>query len=140
MKGKINVPFVIALSVILIAAGVLAWHFIAQDKALEKRTEEAMKVETVIPTRSDLVGNYSMKMESGEIVTNATAYIDVDDLGNCVLHILSEYEPRALKIEINEDGTLYNEELGLGNMTRKPSIDKTSIKFVKEDLTCEFTR
>jgi len=129
--------FVVLLAV---AGGYYYYSYSTQKKAFNERTEKALGTETVKITPENILGNYSVRIESGNDVQHMTAYIDTDILGSYILHILGEYEPHTMMLEIDEEGRVYTNELGLGFMTYKASIDKTMIIFEKDGVTCKLTK
>ena len=133
-------PIFIALLLIALAAVIAAAVLGGKQKEIDEQVEQALKVEQMQATDENLIGNWSIKTETAGQAVYETGYIDHDILGDRVLHVLSEYDPRQLIIDINADGTLSSDELGNGVMTYKESTGKTEIRFEKEETTCTLTR
>jgi hypothetical protein len=129
----------VALVLVLSAAGVF-WHRSSLKKAIEARTQEALSEENISVTGSNILGSYTVHIETDSQKSTCTGYIDSDAQGVITLHILSEYEPRLFQLEIEADGTVFNDELGTGRMSYKKSIDRTSIRFQKDSLKCTLTK
>jgi len=141
-KHSVSFPLILTILAALIVVGVSADYFVKKNKEAKARIEEAMSQEAVPITAGNIIGHYTIALqeEVDEDATNYTGFIDIDAVGACTLHILSEYEPRLLLLDINSDGTVTNDELGIGTMTYKRSIDKTTITFKKGNQTCTLTK
>lgn len=139
-KGYGAFFLVAALVLLLAAGGLFAYRQISARRAMEEKAREALSEETVTITSSNILGSYTVRIESTEGSSTLAGYIDSDALGSIVLHILSEYEPRLLPLEIEDDGTVSNEEMGVGIMTYKKSVDRTTIVFRKGETTCTLVK
>lgn len=138
-KYKNILLLILVLSVLAVGA-VLTARYIRLRKELQTRVEEVTAEETVFPTESELVGDYTICLSSDSDKTYTAGYIEVDQFGIYILHLLSEYQPRTLAITVGEDGSLHNAELGSGAMKRNRSLGKTTITFIKENAVCTLTK
>ncbi|MCQ2141769.1 MAG: hypothetical protein MJY83_05430 [Bacteroidales bacterium] len=140
-KKKVSwIPWAI-VTVVLVGAAVAFFSFKKGiDDTLATKSEQALSVETQAASEENLLGGYDVLLVSGDIENHFTAVIDQDEMGDLLLHIYSEYEPKVLRLEILEDGKISNEELGVGVMTYQKSIDKLSITFEKGNAKCVLSR
>ena len=135
-----NILLLILVLTGLAVGSVLTARYIRLRKELQTRAEEVTAEETVFPTESELVGDYTICLSSDSDKTYTAGYIEVDQFGIYILHLLSEYQPRTLAITVGEDGSLHNAELGSGAMKRNRSLGKTTITFIKENAVCTLTK
>lgn len=135
-----NILLLILVLTVLAVGAVLTARYIRFRKELQTRAEEVTAEETVFPTESELVGDYTICLSSDSDKTYTAGYIEVDQFGIYILHLLSEYQPRTLAITVGEDGSLHNAELGSGAMKRNRSLGKTTITFIKENAVCTLTK
>lgn len=141
IESKYKKILLLILVLTLLAAGiVLDARLIKVNRELKARTEEVSTEETLFPTESELVGDYTICLSSESDKTYTAGYIEVDQFGIYILHLLSEYQPRTLAITVGEDGSLHNAELGSGVMKRNRSLGKTTITFIKENSVCTLTK
>lgn len=110
------------------------------EEAEQARVEKAVAVKEVAAGEDNLMGNWTIKVQAGEDASHLMGVIERDSLGGFMLRVLSEYEPRIYGIRVEEDGTLWSDELGEGRMSVKESIGKTTITFKKDSSTCTLTR
>lgn len=111
-----------------------------RDKARTEYNEAVTKVDTLITTPDNIAGNYFMTVSEDGDESRLQGTIEEDALGQWVLHIYDEYEPRTVLLNIENDGTISSEDLGTGVMTYKKNIDKTTITFTKDNSTCVLTK
>jgi len=138
---KKNYTVLIVLITIFVALlGGLFYYYKHTEKAINNHKEQALQEDTVMIDPENILGNYFILFVSGDVETRQSGYIDQDSFGQVVLHILSQYDPRTLILDIQSDGKIYNDELGYGSMTYKSSIGKTSIKFENNGLICILTK
>jgi len=130
---------VIIIAFLAVVAILLGFYFGMKSNVEDKATA-AEQCDSLAVSIENLVGNYEIRLDRLDSALAMTGYIDTDSLGFTRLHILSEYEPRLLPLEITPDGKVYNEELGEGYMTYKPSVEITTITFQKEDTICVLRR
>lgn len=135
-----NILLLILVLTVMAVGAVLAARYFRVRKELQTRTEEVTAEETVFPTESELVGDYTICLSSDTDKTYTAGYIEVDQFGIYILHLLSEYQPRTLAITVSEDGSLHNPELGSGAMKRNRSLGKTTITFTKDNSVCTLTK
>ena len=135
-----NILLLILVLTVLAVGAVLTARYIRLRKELQTRAEEVTAEETVFPTESELVGDYTICLSSDSDKTYTAGYIEVDQFGIYILHLLSEYQPRTLAITVGEDGSLHNAELGSGAMKRNRALGKTTITFIKENAVCTLTK
>lgn len=133
--------FAAALVAFAIVAGAV-WFFGSkkQQKEVEEHNRAVLQVDTVSASYQNLPGTYSILVDNAGAETRYTGVIEEDALGNYVLRIYDEYEPRTVLLTVTDDGTLESEELGKGTMTYKKNIDKTTLTFIKEDSKCTLTK
>ncbi|MCR5547384.1 MAG: hypothetical protein K6F25_01370 [Bacteroidales bacterium] len=141
-KNKSNIIIISVVAALLVAAGVA---YVLRDgakekKAIETRTEEALLEEEIDATVENILGNYTIKLKTGDEVKRMAGYIDTDFLGQPVLHVLSEYAPMVFPIEITDDGRVWSGDLGDGIMFSKKSIDKIIIRFEQKGTVCTLTK
>jgi len=141
-KSSKGFVILLCLFVVLLAAAVASFYlkYDREEKEFNDRVKKTLNIEQVKITPDNILGNYSVKMESVEDVQYLAGYIDLDILGSYTLHILSEYDPRTYLLDIDEEGRVFNNELGLGLMTYKANINKTIIRFEKDGLVCTLTK
>lgn len=95
--------------------------------------------DTIVPSVSKLVGNYFVLVtEKGEDTRYQGSVLE-DALGQLILRIYDEYEPRTIHLGIDGE-TVTSDELGVGIMTYKKNIDKTTITFTKANSICILTK
>lgn len=129
-------------AVLVVAVGAAALFF-SLKKGLDEsiaHKEEAVAVVSEKINEENLLGTYDIQVLSGEIENHFTGSIDQDELGVYQLHIYSEYEPRVLRLELHEDGTVSNDELGIGVMTVRKSTDAVKVTFEKGGVKCVLSR
>ena len=141
-KNKSSILIIAVVVALLAAAGVA---YILRDnakarKAVETRTEEALQEEEIKATVENILGNYTIKLKTGDEVKRMAGYIDTDFLGQPVLHVLSEYAPMVFPIEITDDGRVWSGDLGDGIIFSKKSIDKIIIRFEQKGTVCTLTK
>jgi hypothetical protein len=123
--------------VLLAAVGISRLPGKAERNSSDKTASaEVLKQEFATISTNNLLGEYLIKVQSDGSETSFIGYIDTDALGQYNLHVLSEFAPRTYLLKIASDGQLSNDELGIGTMTYKESIDKTTIQFDKDGSRC----
>jgi len=126
----------IAAALIVVAAAVF---FIKGgfDRGASSRPEVTVSGETSVPAdQINILGEYMVRLTSPQDTSRLSGYIEMDELGQISLHILSAYEPRVYPITINPDGTLFNYELGHGEMSFKKLSEQTVITFLNDNSKC----
>lgn len=126
----------IAAALIVVAAAVF---FIKGgfDRGASSRPQETSLAEISVPADEvNILGDYMVRLESPQDTTRLSGYIEMDELGQISLHILSAYEPKVYPLTINPDGTLFNYDLGHGKMSFKKLSEQTRITFTNDDTKC----
>ena len=85
-------------------------------------------------------GNYSMKIMGGEKAHYATATVTEIAEGQYQISRITVYGPVLYGFTLLQNGQVVSEELGHGTVSYKEKIDKTTIRFEREDSICELTR
>ena len=131
----------ISLMLLVVAASVAIFlNYNRYETAMEEHIQNALRVEEIDATPMNILGDYSVQILEAGVETQYTASIREDSLGNPVMTLYDEYEPRKLMLTLNEDGSLYSDYLGRGIMSFKSNIGKIIIRFEKEDMVCTLTR
>lgn len=111
----------------------------ARNKARTEYNREVLSSDTLTPSVSNLMGNYFVLMtENGEEARYQGTILE-DALGQLILRVYDEYEPRTFRLDISGRSVM-SDEFGAGVMTYKKNIDKTTITFFKENSTCILTK
>lgn len=137
-KSKI-ISIVLALVVVLGAGGVAAYALLFRN-ALEKEAGKAQEEIVVDAPEGRMTGNYDVVFEYADSTVRFSGNIKEGVTSDFVLTIMSEYAPRVVMLNVEDGGAIASEELGKGKMYYKESIDKTTIRFEKEDYTCVLTK
>lgn len=139
-----NAAWFIPCIILLLLAVVVASQMTSKSKTgknVKAKETEMLASDTVFNlTREDLAGNYSVKIESNGQLKRLTGYIDYDAIGQCTLHVLSDYEPMLFILNVNGKGVISNDDLGTTYMIHQKSINKRTITFTKNNTVCTLTR
>lgn len=130
---------IFSLILMLIAVSCCGYLF-SMKFLLDKQEREALAEEKVTETESFILGNYEVRFDYADSTVRFTGTITKDINEKYVLTILSEYSPRVINLSLGEDGVISCDELGDGVMSHVSDIDKTRIKFEKENFTCTLTK
>ena len=126
-----RISAVLALTVPLLSCGMVGGNSAQEDP-------RPVSVSTGVLQR--LEGNYSMKIVSEGKTRYSTATVKELATGQFQIARVTVYGPVYYGFLLSEDGTVHSEELGDGTVSYKESIDKTTIRFEREDSICELTR
>ena len=86
------------------------------------------------------VGNYSMRISSGEQKDYRTAVVKEYTADSYSVEVISEYGKLVFSFSVQQDGSVLSPELGTGVVKYKESINKLTIEFTREDGQCVLTR
>ena len=138
-KKRNETVFYVILALAVLIAGAAAWFYFSGKKAPEAVPPQISQP-VDMSFLQNLEGNYSMKMTSdGETsLTSASVQRIADDRYSVTR--VTVYGPMHYSFSFSEDGSVFSEELGAGFAAYKAGIDKTTIRFEKENIVCELTR
>lgn len=130
---------VFSLALMLVAVTCCGYMF-SMKYILEKEAREALTEKKVTEIKDLIEGNYEVRFDYADSTVRFTGTVSRDINEAYVFTILSEYSPRVITLDICDDGVIRCDELGEGTMSYIEDIDKTSIKFEKENFTCTLTK
>lgn len=137
--GKTWPLFVAALTFLVLLYIGISYPKHARNRLRAEYNRVVVQEDTVIPSVSRLVGNYFVLVTDKGGDTRYQGSILEDALGQLILRIYDDYEPRTIHLSIVGD-TVTSDELGVGTMTYKKNIDKTTITFSKANSICILTK
>lgn len=140
MDNSMKTKVALSAIVVLVGLGVIAYTAFG-DKQQERKTK-AVEAPVIgeLPEGLELEGNYSCLMISGSDTTSLVALVGKAVGEGYQMTLISEYEPRIIFFKRLTDTRLMSEELGMGEVTYKQNIEKTTISFEKENLKCVLSK
>lgn len=137
-KRKELLFYVLMAVGILLVAGALWWGFFREKEpaAVPVAAEPALPAFVL----QSLEGSYSMKMISHGETHYSTAV--VKKLAESLYQIsrITVYGPVLYGFSCSPEGEVHSEELGSGRIRYSAPIDKTTIRFEKDEFVCELFR
>lgn len=125
---------------LVIAAGVLAGGFVAW-KMLYHPSARPGTVDAVHPSMpASLEGNYSMKIVSAGETHYSTAVVRELVERQYRVTRITVYGPAVYGFTLEGEDTVTSMELGNGTVSYWADLEKTTIRFEREDFVCELTR
>ena len=89
---------------------------------------------------NSLDGNYSMKLTDPSGTHYSTAVVKEVASRQYQIARITVYGPVYYGFSLGEGASVKSEELGSGAVSYKPAIKKTTIRFQKQEFTCELTK
>lgn len=131
-----NIIVVVVFATLILAAGAGIYFIVKATSGRDKAVVET--VQNYIP--ETFVGDYSMKLTSGDQTNRYTAVVKEYAANSYRVEVVTEYGKSIYTFVSQIDGTVESPELGRGSVKYKESIKKLTIEFTGGDLRCELTR
>lgn len=137
ISGKICITIAVVAVMIYALAG-----FISMDNNVTKDQVEQTSHESILEGLEKMEGYYYLceKNNGKQIGTIRTCQVKKFEGNTVRILITSDYDPEVYEFTYSEDGTLYSQEMGSGNMTYKKKLEKIVLTFKKGDTTWKFSK
>lgn len=87
-----------------------------------------------------LEGNYSMKVTDPSGTHYSTAVVKELASGQFQVARITVYGPVYYSFSLEDGAVVNSSDLGVGAITYKPAIKKTTISFKKQEFSCELSK
>lgn len=130
-----------SVAVAILAIAIAVPIMIPDKKAVEEPVVQNSR-EHILEAIAGLEGYYYLQeTNEGKLIgTIRTCQVKKFDGNTARILITSDYDPEVYEFTYSEDGTLYSQEMGSGNMTYKKKLEKIVLTFKKGDTTWKFSK